>query len=202
MSTTNVHVIGCGGIGSYFAHHLYILNQQGQLPGVTCCLYDFDEVENKNLMYQNFTPNDLYRYKSEALGVNYGFDFRVKKITDFKELNGIVCLCVDNVATRKAFFNSAYLDDNPSPKHVSWIDMRCQGAQVAYYVKSKKNTREEMLKTLPEKEEEGTGSCQYSQDLHMKRIQQGNKIIAAIGSQLLLNIIRNEPMTSSFIHGF
>jgi len=202
MSAIKVNVIGCGGIGSYFAHQLYTLKEQGQVNAVEVWLYDFDEVENKNLMYQNYSASDLYKYKSEALGQNYGFNFHVKKVTDFNEMDGIVCLCVDNVATRKAFFEGPYLNENPKPAHLSWIDMRCQGAQVAYYVKSKKNTREEMLKTLPQTQEEGTGSCQYAHDLHNKRIQQGNKIIAAIGSQVLLNILRNETMTSSFIHGF
>jgi hypothetical protein len=203
----HINVIGCGGIGSYFSEHLFILKKQGQLNNVTVDVYDNDEVENKNLMYQNYSIDDVFKLKAEVIALRYGFNCKPKRVTEFNLVKGsatavLTCLCVDNIETRKAFFNSPdFAAQSKSTMH-GWIDMRCQGAQVAIYTRSPKNTKERMLTTLPESQEEGTASCQYAADLFANKIQQGNKIIAAIGSQAVLNIFRGEAMTSTFIHGF
>ena len=201
-----IHIVGCGGIGSYFALQIHTLKQQAQLPDTDVIIYDNDEVENKNLLYQNYTMDDVFGLKSEILALRYGFTCVPRRVEKFDLIKtgtrSIICLCVDNIETRKAFFQSEdfkLLSGNPGS---GWIDMRCQGAQVAMFTSSAKNTSEKMLNTLPAVQEEGTASCQYAQDLFANRIQQGNKIIAAIGSQAVLNIFRGEKMTSSFIHGF
>lgn len=206
--TIQINIIGCGGIGSYFAAQVATLVRLKQLNEAKVTVFDFDEIELKNLMYQDYCTDDLYKTKAEVIAEKYNFSAKPRKVTKFDLVTDLkiptfTCLCVDNVETRKIFFNSEdfKIQSNLSMPH-GWIDMRCQGAQVAYYTKSAINTAERMLATLPEKQEEGTGSCQYETDLKANRIQQGNKIIAVVGSQVLLNLYRGEKMTSTFHHGF
>lgn len=196
----NIHVIGCGGIGSYFCGEIDRLIKTQQITNAAVTVWDADDVELKNLSYQNFTEDDVYQNKAQTLGSRYNLNSAQTRVENFDEppINNatIIVLCVDNAETRKAFFSSKLFDS------VQWLDLRSQGRAVAYYCSSKITTREFMLATLPEKQEEGTGSCQYAADVIANKIENGNKIIAAIGSQILLNLIRTERSVSNYIHEF
>ncbi len=107
-----VHIIGCGSVGSNVAD---LISRFGIAK---FCLYDFDVVEEHNLVNQMFTRKDLYKPKVEAvkehiLDINPEAD-----ITIFKEgykdqiLFGHIFLCVDNIDVRRQIvvankFNSA-----------------------------------------------------------------------------------------------
>lgn len=196
----NIHVIGCGGIGSYFCGEIDRLIKTQQITNAAVTVWDADDVELKNLSYQNFTEDDVYQNKAQTLGSRYNLNSAQTRVENFDEppINNatIIVLCVDNAETRKAFFSSKLFDS------VQWLDLRSQGRAVAYYCSSKITTREFMLATLPEKQEEGTGSCQYAADVIANKIENGNKIIAAIGSQILLNLIRTERSVSNYVHEF
>jgi len=194
----SIHIVGCGGIGSYLCEEVSRLIKTQQLREVAVTLWDGDDVEVKNLSYQNFTEKDVYVNKASVLGAKYNFSTVEARIEDFDQISNatIIILCVDNVDTRKAFFSSKLFEN------VQWIDLRSQGRAVAYYCSSKISTREFMLATLPEKQEEGTGSCQYAADVIANKIENGNKIIAAIGAQVLLNLVRKERLVSSYVHEF
>lgn len=196
----NMHIVGCGGIGSYFCGEVDRLVKTQQLKDLMVTIWDSDDVELKNLTYQNFSENEVYANKAATLGRRYQLNSAQSRVEDFDKppINDatIIVLCVDNVKTRKAFFESRLFE------RVQWIDLRSQGRAVAYYCSSKMTTREFMLSTLPEKQEEGTGSCQYATDILNNRIENGNKIVAAIGAQVLLNLVRKEQLVSNYIHEF
>lgn len=206
-----LEVIGCGGIGSYFAQHVSELISKKQLSVTICNVWDFDKVDNKTIYYQNFGIDELAYYKSDCIASRYGFHPIVKKaVFDSNFPLRVVsdktyfALCVDNWKTRKDFFNFYYkvLSDEMRSK-VEWIDMRSHGRQVSVYMSYPENTLEKMLTTLPTEEQAvniapGNNSCQNPYDVQMSKIQLGNRIVSILGSQFLLNSTRGEVMGKSF----
>lgn len=188
-----VAVVGAGGIGSWLAFFLYNLEKYKQLSSIGFTFFDDDFVEDKNLSYQNFELDDIADLKVESISARYGFDgisTRVENIDDLKDYDCIIC-AVDSKSFRKNLFENCNDADKPY-----WIDLRSEGRTFVFYTKHQNNTIEKMLETLP-KDDSEEASCQLEWELLEGTIQQGNKIIAAVGSQLLLNWYReqtNPPM--------
>ena len=183
MSSTVV--IGCGGIGSYFAEILREMIDKSQLPFIdSYTLVDFDIVEPKNMLYQNFMDEDLAKNKAEALGKRHGFKFLNLKIESEDQLAKFdkLIICADNTTIRKL----CYAHCSKTGKF--FLDLRSQG-RVNTYLVHKKQKLKEMLKTLPEGTE--SRSCQIEQKLEKGQIDISNRIIALKGIQLLLNLHRN-----------
>lgn len=200
----NIHIIGVGGIGSYLSQFINELFSKNQLvngdmiPEVI--LYDDDDVEDKNLTYQNFQDDEVFEPKAEIIGQRYNFDYLVTRVHDFNELGlkdgDLVVCCVDNKQTRVAMYEQ--LQD----KDIQWIDLRSHGRHIAMYLKSKKNTPEALMATLPAEDTGESGSCQLQADIDSDIIQLGNRIIAAVGAQAILNIVRGDPQSSVFTREF
>lgn len=107
-----IHIIGCGSVGSTVAELLIRFG----LTNIS--LYDFDIVEDRNLVNQMFTGDDLYKPKVECVAANL---VRIVPEGDRKELSkclelfpngwdsqklyGYVFLCVDNIELRKRIVN-------------------------------------------------------------------------------------------------
>lgn len=99
-----VTVVGCGGTGGFVAEGLCrLLPERADLV-----LIDHDRVEERNLLRQNFTREDLGHFKSEVLArrlarryvrpVAYStLPVAMSKI----ELPGLVVGCVDNGLARR-----------------------------------------------------------------------------------------------------
>jgi molybdopterin/thiamine biosynthesis adenylyltransferase len=103
---TPVHLIGCGGIGSFTALALAKL-------GCPCLhLYDDDRVEEHNIPNQLFRTSDIGRPKVEALAeILEGFagvrPWRHLRRIEGERLQGIVVSGVDSMATRKSLWQKA-----------------------------------------------------------------------------------------------
>jgi hypothetical protein len=78
-----------------------------------------------------------------------------------------------------------------------WLDMRSEGQTFFIAESCEDNTPGTMLKTISTDEGGKGTSCQYAHELEKGIIQQGNKIVAAIGSQYLLNRLRGEKTAHS-----
>jgi len=182
-------IIGTGGIGSFLIRELnrLILNEQISLDENSITIMDFDEVEVKNLKYQNFEASDIGKNKAEVLGERYLFDYKKEKLTKPEQLKGydFIMPCVDNTKARKLIFEYCEAND------IYFIDARAEGRAIAIFTKNKKNTMKELLKTLNLKSKESK-SCQLGYELEKNIIQQGNLIVATITSQLILNKLRGE----------
>lgn len=203
-----IHIVGVGGIGSFLVPQLHQLYNENQLIAsngkYTLKVYDPDEVEQKNLSYQNFTIDDLFKEKAEAIGKRYKIAYapvRIERFSDIlkdaegkEDVNDIVVCCVDNAATRATLFNEDLA--------CNWIDLRSHGRYISMYAKSPKNTKEYLLSTLPKEEDKAEGSCQIKAELDAGIIQCGNRIIANIGVQCILNIIRGDKFATRFAHEF
>lgn len=200
-----IHVIGCGGIGSYLIRELYKLQKTNQLINdngeiYTLHIHDQDEVEQKNIIYQDYTIDDIFTNKAAVLGKRYSIEYGETFVNDLstvvKSKNDIVICCVDNAKFREHLFNWQTTKPN------FWIDLRSHGRIVVRIVRHPENTLDVLLGTLPKTEEAGGGSCQRAADLEKGIIQMGNRIIAQIGCQSLLNYLRRIQETPNFTRQF
>lgn len=76
MINYNLFQLGCGGTGGYLA--LPLSKFVKHLPPnihVTYTLIDGDVVEDRNVLRQNFTNDDIGSPKAEILGERYGLDY-------------------------------------------------------------------------------------------------------------------------------
>lgn len=183
-----IAIIGAGGIGSFLLGELERLAENNQLPNTHFIVFDGDVVEHKNLKYQNFVETDIGKNKAQAMFDKTVFlNMETKSVfanaKDLTEFDAVVS-CVDSSDWRKEMFKIL------EPKGTMWIDLRSEGRAVAAYVKCKKNTLETMLATLPDTRERG--SCQNTFELENNIIQIGNRIVAMIGVQMILNYLRKD----------
>lgn len=190
-------IVGAGGIGSWLAYNLYKFDEHKQLSNAEITFADDDTVDLKNLPYQHFEAEDVTDYKTESLSARFGFESIVKRLdkpTDLTKYD-LVVSAVDNTAFRKLLFETA--EANPD---MHWIDLRSEGRSIAAFTKSKNNTLEKMMATIPEEVKEG--SCQREYELANGIIQSGNRIVAEIGAQYILNWLRGDNSAAEFSHTF
>jgi len=108
-----VTVVGCGGTGAFTAESLCRL-----LPGhADLVLIDYDRVEERNLLRQNFYRDDLGRFKSETLAhrLAHKFDRPVGYSTLPVAMiqlafPGLVIGCVDNGLARRDIARAVHSD--------------------------------------------------------------------------------------------
>ena len=181
----DIAVFGAGGIDSYLVRSLHELSERNQLPSSIITVYDDDSVELSNILYQDFDIDDVMENKALSLSKRYTVNAIPRRLTDPEWLNkfDFVACCVDNTATRRLVFN--YCFSNPD---IDFVDLRSEGKSYAVFTKEGA-TLGGMLKTLPMEDIEA-GSCQLDVDKRAGIIQQGNKIVALIGSQVILDRAR------------
>ena len=98
-----IHIIGCGSVGSTVAELL------ARFGLVNFTLYDFDTVEEHNLVNQMFTMDDVGKLKVEAttkhlIEINPEIKSSIKIMDQGytnQKLSGYVFLCVDNIELRR-----------------------------------------------------------------------------------------------------
>lgn len=193
MKTKQVLIVGCGGIGSWLCESIYNYKCNYQFNNIEFTIIDDDTVDTKNLGYQNFKTGDLMEPKAQILGDRYLFKYLIERVETLSIINKFDCVisAVDNSKFRSLLFKS---------KDPYWIDLRSEGRTITFYTKHKDNTTDKMLNTLPKDISDNGSSCQLNFELENNIIQNGNRIIAAIGTQLILNWYRGEfnPPTLSF----
>lgn len=193
-------IVGAGGIGSWLISTLSDLQMKHQLKDTQITIIDDDTIDTKNLGYQNFKDSDIMDYKAEVMGLRYRCEHKVGRILSNTDLDGYDCIvsAVDNAKFRKLMFKFVFAEGHDP---IYWIDLRSEGTSIAMFTKSKKHTLTQMLATLPV--DDGTnGSCQRSFELENGIIQTGNRIIAAIGAQAVLNWHRGTPNNKEFTQNF
>lgn len=193
-------VIGCGGNGSWLLRHIHRLIKKDQIPqAVEFTLYDDDNVEKKNLLYQDFEMKDVLDNKAQVMANRYDMVAKGKRVKDAKEFEpfDIVIAAVDNPDLRELLYR--YMDKNPEKY---WIDVRAEGRAVSIYTRHKNNTLAKLLESLPKDRKNASTSCQLAYELDSGIIQMGNQIAAVITAQLLLNHLRGEENSDEFTHMF
>jgi len=120
--TTEIHIVGCGGIGSWFIPGFFkimtpLLNAQ---DGVKLFLWDPDIVETRNVERQNFISSDVGKAKAEVLALRYGNAYGISdsisyRVEEYKGFNRFVIAFVDDPQTRVRIsestrYSGMYLD--------------------------------------------------------------------------------------------
>ena len=109
--TKQVFVIGCGGTGGFLAESLSRLLSKE----ITITLIDHDRIEPRNLIRQNFYPDEVGLFKSEALAKRlarlYGRTIRYSVYPYapgyIYTRGGLIISCVDGAKGREAITDSA-----------------------------------------------------------------------------------------------
>ncbi len=181
-------IVGCGGIGSWLINEIAEAITQGQIDFHSCFdIVDNDIIECKNVKFQNFKDKDIGKNKALQLSKRYGENALIspiqERIISEEQLKGydlIIC-CADNTTTRYMIFEYCHKNN------IQFIDLRARGRYIMALQKSADLRAD--LDTL-DLEDTISGSCQTKEDLEQGILQMGNKIVAVIGCQMLLNFIR------------
>lgn len=107
----NIHIVGAGSLGSTISIEIARRALALSFP-LELCLYDYDEVEERNVVAQAFLPSHIGMKKVDAVysmlegftNVEVStFDIKIGKKNNLKELNeqSIIIDCVDNIPTRQ-----------------------------------------------------------------------------------------------------
>lgn len=134
-------IIGAGGTGGYLvrdlSRFLYSLDKRLQVPtmDIQVTIVDGDMVEEKNILRQNFLPQDIGLNKAEVLAKRHSkaFGLNISYISEMygsysfsiAKKNRIIVGCVDNNAARReiAYFVSRCWDSYQiAEKNAYWID--------------------------------------------------------------------------------
>lgn len=187
-----VAVIGCGGIGSYFAQHIDRLIELNQLENFTFTFFDDDTVERKNILYQNFAPKDIDSTKTEALEMKYFNISFVNKRCTSADLTGfnLVVLCADNNLIRREAYKAFKSFSIP------FIDSRANGKVIGIF----SNETKDYLNTIDESSE--GKSCQNPFQIEKQEIEYGNVIVAAALAQCVLNYARKGRLPNDLMISF
>ena len=187
LKDQKILIIGAGGISSYFVAELNDLVRQMQICAYTkFTIADADIVELEQLRYQKFSIENAGDNKAKALKKNYpdlgitAWDKRIESKKDLRAFD-IIILCVDNEQTRQLVIEYCYKAGK------EFLDLRATGRRI--FALPKQRELKDSLKYV-DVEDKREYSCQEKEDLVQGRIQLGNRIIARIGSQMLLNLLR------------
>ena len=196
--TTNIAIVGMGGIGSHLLGALAAALHKGPLSeslgGVRFHIFDSDLVDESNTMHQRFAPSDVGRHKVEAMREAlspftggsleieaHPLDIRSSNDSDeypmicFEE-SALVVVCVDSTEARRI----AHSHRSP------WLDLRCMGdGFVAIDYRVEDETIGLLTIDQPPK------SCQLEGAIETGNIQFGYFAAAAHGAQWAIQMLRS-----------
>jgi len=163
------------------------------MANLSFTIVDDDIVEEKNVKYQNYRKEDILKSKVKVLDKRYkmfGENKRIETEKDLERYDAFI-IAVDNSKTRRLIYEYCY------NKKKFFLDLRAEGRQIAIITSDL--PKAEALDSLP-KQEIQNGSCQLKYEFEEKKwIQQGNIVVAAFGSQVLLNKLRGEKYNPKLI---
>jgi hypothetical protein len=184
MKFNKIAVAGAGGIGSNLIAILFdygFNRKQFDYAKLDIDVYDNDTVDVKNLLHQNFKPEDIGKYKVKILEDKYvvnGITSRMQP-EDFNKYD-LIFSCVDNMPFRKSLYESS---------GVFWIDGRCTSRQAALF--TSQMPAESLKPYLSDSTEEGGCLLNYEKENNISHTLP--LIIAGMMCQAFLNAIRGQP---------
>ena len=117
-----IAIIGAGGINSWLIDKIFFAQRTNQINDtIEFHLYDGDQVEHKNISYQNFKSTEILDNKATALANRYLVIDHPEFVKDeliLKPYDVVIC-GVDNREFRAMLFN--YMEKHPKKY---WIDLR------------------------------------------------------------------------------
>ena len=188
-----IGIAGCGGIGAFLIRNLFDYGaKRDQYPftSMTVDAYDSDLVDASNLLHQDFTDEDIGKYKADIVAekclglINAHKRFMTEK--DFPNYD-IIFSAVDSMSFRKSLYKYGF-----AHPELYWIDGRCSSRTIALYHSK-----------LPQKQLEATLTDSTERTGCLRAIDKKNltshvtpQIIAGMMLQTFLNLLRGELQTS------
>lgn len=197
MCQSKVHIIGCGSVGSTVAENLARF-------GITdMVLYDFDHVEEHNLVNQMFDKPDVGRLKVEAtaehiLRINPECQLKlVKEGWDGHRLAGYVFLCCDGIELRRRIVESN--TNNPYVKGM--FDFRTRLTDAQHYAAdwSDKRMVEDLLNSMDFSHEEAQAETPVSACNVTLSVAPTIRMIVAAGVANFVNFVKGEKLRKLII---
>ena len=190
-----IHIIGTGAIGSTIAVMLTRMGVQ------ELHLYDFDEVEMKNICNQEYFDSQIGHSKLGALSETL-FDINpniiLKTHTDgWKEgtrLSGYVFLCVDNIDLRRQI-----VEENIYNKYIkAMFDFRMRLTDAQHYAADFKNL-DYLLKTMQFTHEEAKAETPVSACGTDLNVITTVRTICSLGLSNFINFVKENKLKKMII---
>jgi hypothetical protein len=194
----HILIVGAGGIGSHLCRELIFDVERKMISPkeLKITIQDFDTISPEQTMYQWFDIRDSGRLKVRMLlemlqtinikSHSNSFAFGKSNKLKGKDFEyDLVVMCVDHNPTREVIIRKCWIADLP------YIDLRCEGRKVFYATKGHNLINDLAYLNVLDTEH---GSCQLEEDKKSGRIQKGNRLIALIGSQLIVDFLRGEKI--------
>ena len=163
-------------------------------------LYDFDEVEMKNVCNQEYFDDQVGMYKVDALADTHkriNHDRKIKiKINGRKQdrLSGYVFMCVDNIDLRRQI-----VKDNINNKYIKAIfDFRMRLTDAQHYAASFKNF-DYLLKTMNFTHEEAKAETPVSACGTDLNVITTVRTICSLGLSNFINFIKEDKLKKMII---
>ena len=190
--TEEIHIIGCGAIGSTIAEMLT------RLGFAKLYLYDFDKVSDHNITNQMFRMKDIGRPKVEALAeilkdINPDIQLELHNEgwNEYSRVTGIVFLAVDSIEVRKEIVDTYKF--NKDIKFVSDCRMRLTDAQ--YYAADWNNDKEitRLYNSMDFTSEEAKESTPVSACGTTLSVTPTVRTIVSLAISNLINFLNKQP---------
>lgn len=202
--TDRIHIIGCGSVGSTVAELLIRFG----LKNIS--LYDFDVVEDRNLVNQMFTGDDLYKPKVECV---YNNLIRIVPKEDreslaesmelFPEgwqgekLYGYVFLCVDNIELRKKIVTENRFNDAIK----AMFDFRTGLTDAQHYAAdwSKLDQKKALLNTMDFSHEEAQKAVPMSACRVALCVAPTVRMVCNVGVCNFINFVKTKELKQAMV---
>ena len=187
----DIHVVGCGAIGSH------VCEQLARLGFTKVHLHDFDKVEGHNITNQMFVQADIGEYKVVACASNMS-DINTEMEIGMNPfglqepyiLNGIIILCVDDIELRSKIVKANQF--NPYCTAIMDFRMRLTDAQCYFAVTNKPSSVKELLGTMDFTHEEAVAATPKSACGYELSVIYTVKMIVSAGMANLVRYLQKE----------
>lgn len=189
-----IHIVGCGSVGSTVAENL-------ARCGVTnMVLWDFDNVEEHNIVNQMFRKQDVGKPKVEALRdilieINPDIIHKIELKPDGwqgKLMSGYVFLCVDSIDLRREIVEKHM----NSPFVKAMFDFRTLLKSAQHYAADWSNykMRQNLLNTMQFSHEEAAAETPVSACGVTLGVATTVRLISAIGVNNYINFVKGDGL--------
>jgi molybdopterin/thiamine biosynthesis adenylyltransferase len=193
----NIHIIGCGAVGSTIAEQI------ARLGIKKVHLYDFDIVSEHNITNQMFLANQVGQPKLLALAsilkaINPDIEiiFHKKGWEKGMPLDGYIFLAVDNIDTRKEIVN----DNLYNPNIIAMYDTRMRLTDAQHFAaKWTPEGKDFLLNTMNFTREEAANSTPVSACGTTLSVTPTVRIICSLAVSNLINTIQKKPITKTIL---
>ena len=192
MCKGRVHIIGCGSVGSTVAENLARFGIEDMV------LYDFDIVEEHNLVNQMFTKEDVGRLKTEAPA---DYVHRINPDCNIKLVNegwqghrlaGYIFLCCDGIELRRAI-----VDANKTNTYIKGMfDFRTRLTDAQHYAAdwSDEKSVENLYASMDFSHEEAQKETPRSACRVALSVAPTIRMIVGAGVANFVNFVKGEPL--------